>query len=98
MYNNHLARLSALFSWIIVHAPAGLLRHGDPTKKVDLLRLPAPPVRALSGPQLRTVKNVLDLCVPRISSTSCDQPVLVDHAIDASVSSYAVSPEIDGFG
>ena len=58
--NNHLAHLSALFSWITVHAPAGLLRHGDPTKKVDLLRLPAPEVRALAGPQVRTVKNVLD--------------------------------------
>ena len=58
--NNHLAHLSALFSWITVHAPAGLLRHGDPTKKVDLLRLPAPQVRALAGPQVRTVKNVLD--------------------------------------
>ena len=56
--NNHLAHLSALFSWIIAHAPAGLLRHRDPAKKVGLLRLPAPPVRALSGPQLRTVKNV----------------------------------------
>ena len=58
--NNHLAHLSALFSWITVHAPAGLLRHGDPTKKVDLLRLPAPQVRALAGPQVRTVKNMLD--------------------------------------
>ena len=58
--NNHLAHLSALFSWITVHAPAGLLRHGDPTKKVALLRLPAPQVRALSGAQVRTVKNVLD--------------------------------------
>ena len=58
--NNHLAHLSALFSWITVHAPAGLLRHGDPTKKVALLRLPAPQVRALSGAQVRTVKSVLD--------------------------------------
>jgi site-specific recombinase XerD len=58
--NNHLAHLSALFTWITVHAPAGLLRHGDPTKKVDPLRLPAPQVRALSGAQVRTVKNVLD--------------------------------------
>ena len=58
--NNHLAHLSVLFSWITVHAPGGLLRHGDPTKKVDLLRLPAPQVRALDGPQVRTVKNVLD--------------------------------------
>jgi site-specific recombinase XerD len=58
--NNHLAHLSALFSWIAVHAPAGLLRHGDPTKKVDPLLLPAPQVRALAGAQVRTVKNVLD--------------------------------------
>ena len=58
--NNHLAHLSALFSWITVHAPAGLLRHGDPTKKVEPLPLPAPQVRALAGPQVRTVKNVLD--------------------------------------
>ncbi len=58
--NNHLAHLSALFSWIAVHAPAGLLRHGDPTKKVEPLRLPAPQVRALAGAQVRTVKNVLD--------------------------------------
>ena len=58
--NNHLAHLSALFSWITVHAPAGLLRHGDPTKKVEPLPLPAPQVRALAGAQVRTVKNVLD--------------------------------------
>src|SRR5258708_34845827 len=58
--NNHLAHLSALFSWITVHAPAGLLRHGDPTKKGEPLPLPAPQVRALAGPQVRTVKNVLD--------------------------------------
>src|SRR6266849_8294366 len=58
--NNHLAHLSALFSWITVHAPAGLLRHGDPTKKAEPLRLPAPQVRALTGAQVRTVKNVLD--------------------------------------
>ncbi len=58
--NNHLAHLSALFSWIAVHAPAGLLRHGDPTKKVEPLPLPAPRVRALAGAQVRTVKNVLD--------------------------------------
>jgi integrase len=65
--NNHLAHLSALFSWISalfswirVHARAGLLRHGDPTNKVDPLRLPAPQVRALAGAQVRTVKNVLD--------------------------------------
>ena len=31
------------------------------------------------------------LCVPGTSSTSCDQAIFVDHAIDASVSSDAVS-------
>jgi Phage integrase family len=58
--NNYLAHLSALFSWITVHAPARLLRLGDPTKKVEPLPLPAPQVRALAAPQVRTVKNVLD--------------------------------------
>jgi site-specific recombinase XerD len=58
--NNHLAHLSALFTWTIAHAPAGLLRQGDPTKGVDLLPLPAPTPRALSDAQVRTVKNVLD--------------------------------------
>ena len=58
--NNHLAHLSALFSWITVHAPSELLRHGDPTKKVELLPLPTPEVRALCDAQVRTVKNVLD--------------------------------------
>ena len=58
--NNHLAHLSALFSWITVHAPAGLPRHRDPTKKVEPLPLPAPQARALAGPQVRTVKNVPD--------------------------------------
>ena len=58
--NNHLAHLSALFSWITVHAPAGLLRHGNPTKKVEPQQPPAPQARALAGPQVRTVKNVLD--------------------------------------
>jgi integrase len=58
--NNHLAHLSALFTWTIAHAPTGLLVHGDPTKAVDLLPLPAPTPRALSDAQLRTVKNVLD--------------------------------------
>jgi integrase len=58
--NNHLAHLSAMFTWIGVHAPAGLLAHGDPTKGVELLPLPAPEPRALAEAQVRTVKNVLD--------------------------------------
>jgi integrase len=58
--NNHLAHLSAFFTWTAAHAPAGLLPHGDPTSRVELLRLPAPEPRALSPAQVRTVKNVLD--------------------------------------
>ncbi|MEU4223525.1 tyrosine-type recombinase/integrase [Nonomuraea sp. NPDC026600] len=58
--NNHLAHLSALFSWITAHAPAGLLRHGDPTKQVPPLPLPAPQPRALAAAQVRTVKNIVD--------------------------------------
>nr|WP_246558365.1 ATP-binding protein [Nonomuraea jabiensis] len=40
--NNHLAHASALFSWINAHAPAALLPGGDPTKRVEPLRLTAP--------------------------------------------------------
>ena len=58
--NNHLAHLSAFFTWTAAHAPSGLLPHGDPTSRVELLRLPAPEPRALSAAQVRTVKNVLD--------------------------------------
>ncbi len=32
----------------------------------------------------------LDLCVPKTSSASCDQPIFVDQASDASVSSDTV--------
>jgi integrase len=58
--NNHQAHLSALFTWIAAHAPKELLPHGDPTKRVEPLRLPAPEPRALGAQQIRTVKNVLD--------------------------------------
>ncbi|WP_420895863.1 tyrosine-type recombinase/integrase [[Actinomadura] parvosata] len=37
-----------------------MLRHGDPTKKVTLLPLPAPQPRALAAAQVRTVKNIVD--------------------------------------
>src|ERR1035438_5078457 len=38
------------------------------------------------------------LCVPKTSSTSCDQAIFVDQATDASVSSDAVLLKIDRFG
>jgi hypothetical protein len=38
------------------------------------------------------------LWVPRISSTSCNQAIFVDHATDASVPSDTVLLKIDRFG
>jgi hypothetical protein len=40
----------------------------------------------------------LHLCVPKISSTSCDQVILVNQATDLSVLSDAVPVEVDGVG
>jgi hypothetical protein len=39
-----------------------------------------------------------DLWVPRTSPTSCDQPVFVDHASDASVPSDTALLKFDRFG
>jgi hypothetical protein len=38
------------------------------------------------------------LCVPKTSSTSCDQAVFVDQAADASLSSDVALVEIGRFG
>jgi hypothetical protein len=38
------------------------------------------------------------LCVPITSSTSCDQPIFVDHATDVSLFSDAVQVEDDRLG
>ena len=38
------------------------------------------------------------VCVPITSSMSCDQPILVDHATDVSVSSDTVLVEVDRGG
>jgi hypothetical protein len=38
------------------------------------------------------------LCVPITSSTSCDQVIFVDQAIDVSLSSDAVQVEVDRLG
>jgi hypothetical protein len=45
-----------------------------------------------------TIRLLQPLCVPRTSSMSCDQAIFVDHATDASLSSYAVPVEIDRSG
>ena len=38
------------------------------------------------------------LWVPRISSTSCDQAIFVDHATDSRAPSDTVLLKVDGFG
>jgi hypothetical protein len=40
----------------------------------------------------------VDLWVPITSSTSCDQPIFVDHATDLSLFSDAVQVEVDRLG
>jgi hypothetical protein len=41
---------------------------------------------------------IVVLCVPKTSSTSCDQAIFVDQAADVSVFSDAVLVEVDRFG
>jgi hypothetical protein len=56
----------------------------------------------VGGPAASSVelgqKSICHLCVPKISSTSCDQVIFVDQATDVSVFSDAVPVEIDGVG
>ena len=39
-----------------------------------------------------------ELCVPKTSSTSCDQAIFVDQATDASLPPEAVLLKVDRFG
>jgi hypothetical protein len=45
-----------------------------------------------------TAAIVLALCVPKTSSTSCDQAIFADQGTDARLSSDAVLTEIDRLG
>jgi hypothetical protein len=52
-----------------------------------------------AGQPYRSFHGLLQhLCVPKTSSTSCDQAVLVDQASGAGLPSDAVPVEIDRFG
>ncbi|KWX04636.1 hypothetical protein TH66_00145 [Carbonactinospora thermoautotrophica] len=57
--NLHLAHLRGFFTWVAAHDPAAL-PHGNPTKGVRDLPLPALEPRALDPAQVRTLKNVTD--------------------------------------
>ncbi len=61
-------------------------------------RAPGETLAASGAGRELTQPGSVKLCVPRTSSTSCDQAVFVDHATDASVSSDTVLLKIDRFG
>jgi len=70
------------------------------TTNVNIWRVTVAVERGEAGSGvLELAHNVsLDLWVPTTTSASCDQAILVDHATNASLSSYAVSFKIDRFG
>lgn len=57
--NSHLASLSGFMTWVDAQAPDAFAR-GKPTKGISELGLAAPEPRALSGEQIRTLKNLCD--------------------------------------
>ncbi len=57
--NNHLASLSAFTTWVEAQAPR-IFPAGDPAKGIKEVRLPPLEPRALSGAQVRSLKNVCD--------------------------------------
>jgi alkylation response protein AidB-like acyl-CoA dehydrogenase len=74
--------------------------HGFSTESVMSFRYRESIVATISGGTSQIQRNGIarsmglrTLWVPTISSTSCDQAVFVDHATDASLSSYAVLAE-----
>jgi hypothetical protein len=66
-----------------------------------LMAPPAPPLSVtylLDAERRPPVGSEQVLCVPKSSSISCDQAVLVDQAADASLFSDAVLVEVDRLG
>jgi hypothetical protein len=54
--------------------------------------------RRLPNLTAKVTATVQTVWVPITSSTSCDQPIFVDHATDASLFSDAVQVEVDRLG
>ena len=67
-----------------------LARIVEPASKADSLR-----VLGEIGAPAPSLRTLFRLCVPKTSSTSCDQAIFVDQATDARPSSNAVLTEID---
>src|SRR5690348_10887617 len=67
-----------------------------PTMLASVHRRPSPSVACANT--IRVTASERCLCVPITSSTSCDQPIFVDHATYVSVFSNAVQVEIDWLG
>ena len=83
---------------------AVLIFRGDGAKEAELLSAPARERGAAPQRRPDPVRAGLTgcgsphLCVPITSSTSCDQPILVDHATDASLFADAVLAKVNRLG
>jgi epoxide hydrolase len=76
--------------------------HGGEARDAFHLVIPSMPGFGFSDKPDKTgwgISRIADaLCVPKTSSTSCDQAVFVDQTTDASLSSDPVLTEIDRLG
>ena len=75
----------------------------EPTLRARLRLMPGLDEAGLWSVQARAIRNLEqsmreDLCVPKTSSTSCDQAIFADQGTDARLSSDAVLTEIDRLG
>ncbi len=82
------------------HQKPARLRPGPVRRRPESRELTAArvPQAAMTPAQVTGVIATQRLWVPRTSSMSCDQPVFVDHATDASVPSDAVLLKVGPFG
>ena len=94
--------LGALNALMIAFAFAGLWyavsRWSTTHRLLVVLRLVVDPAAGLRHPQLDAVVLEQRVCVPKTSSTSCDQTVFIDRATGAGLPSDAVPAEIDRLG
>jgi hypothetical protein len=78
-----------------VHVPG---RYFDDEQHVQAAEEDRAGVEEIAGQQPVRLSAEERLCVPKTSSTSCDQAIFVDQATDASLFSDAIVIEIDWFG
>jgi hypothetical protein len=91
MLSTNLAGLAAFFDAIVLHECLPIFDYGITFPE-------APEVGAGASYNLVPIVNAEKVCVPKTSSTSCDQAIFVDQASDVSLFSDAVLVEVDRFG